>query len=151
MPPTPDETKRRQAEALFEQAARTFAKVAVMPVAECQEPPHRSPPKTVGPPARLRLAQARSDKDVEDIVSEVTVEIGRVIRADGPRTDRRESWGVSYEVFVPRMSNLDLPTVNGGITLEGVSGRVQFAATNGGVKLYGPGGRHSRPHDEWAS
>ncbi len=38
-------------------------------------------------------------------------------------------------MWVPRGSNLDLETVNGGVEIDGVSGRIQFRTTNGGVHL----------------
>ena len=81
-------------------------------------------------------ARARSDADARDLTEEVEViTSGRVIRADGPRTRRRESWAVSYQIFAPRNSNLDLRTTNGGITIEGIAGDVEFNATNGGIRL----------------
>ncbi|MEO7273872.1 MAG: hypothetical protein ABIX28_11065 [Vicinamibacterales bacterium] len=57
------------------------------------------------------------------------------VSADGPRTDRRESWSVSYRLAVPSQMSLDLRTVNGGISLENVDGRLEFTTVNGGVKL----------------
>lgn len=57
------------------------------------------------------------------------------VSADGPRTDRRESWSVSYRLAVPSQMSLDLRTVNGGIAIENVDGRLEFTTVNGGVKL----------------
>jgi DUF4097 and DUF4098 domain-containing protein YvlB len=81
-------------------------------------------------------ARAPSAERAEEIARavEVGVEDGR-IQADGPRTERRESWSVSYELRVPRNTDLDLATVNGGIDVSGVSGDIAFRATNGGVSL----------------
>ena len=50
-------------------------------------------------------------------------------------TDRRESWSVSYRLAVPSQMSLDLRTVNGGIAIENVDGRLEFTTVNGGVKL----------------
>jgi DUF4097 and DUF4098 domain-containing protein YvlB len=47
---------------------------------------------------------------------------------------------VSYEVFVPRRSNLSLDTKNGGIAINDVNGRIDFTALNGGVVLRRVGG-----------
>jgi DUF4097 and DUF4098 domain-containing protein YvlB len=47
---------------------------------------------------------------------------------------------VSYEVFVPRRSDLSLDTHNGGITISDVKGRIEFTALNGGVVLKRVGG-----------
>jgi DUF4097 and DUF4098 domain-containing protein YvlB len=37
--------------------------------------------------------------------------------------------------MVPRKSNLDLETLNGGIRIEDVAGEIRAEATNGGLKL----------------
>jgi len=73
--------------------------------------------------------------DAEEIAGEVEVRTDGTIRATGPRLGRRESWGVSYRISVPRSTNLDLRVHNGGISVAGVSGRVRFDALNGGVRL----------------
>ena len=41
---------------------------------------------------------------------------------------------------MPRNSNLDLTTLNGGIRITDVSGDISFRATNGGVSLDGLSG-----------
>jgi hypothetical protein len=46
-----------------------------------------------------------------------------------------ENWGVSYEVLVPRSTNLDLKANNGGIAISSVEGRIEFETLNGGVSL----------------
>jgi DUF4097 and DUF4098 domain-containing protein YvlB len=64
------------------------------------------------------------------------------IRSDGGRVSaeeseshRRSGWSVSYDVYVPRRSDLDLRTHNGGIVVEGVQGRIDVEALNGGVSI----------------
>jgi DUF4097 and DUF4098 domain-containing protein YvlB len=47
---------------------------------------------------------------------------------------------VSYEVFVPRRSDVSVETHNGGIAIADVNGKVDFNATNGGVVLRRVGG-----------
>lgn len=86
-------------------------------------------------------AQAQTDADAEALVQDVEVQTGSsVIRSEGPSTRRRESWSVSFRLSVPRVSNLQLETHNGGIAIEGVSGRIEFETTNGGVRLADLGG-----------
>ncbi len=58
---------------------------------------------------------------------------GETIRAEGP--DRGSGWSVSFRVSVPHNSDLDLRTHNGGVSIEGIDGRVEFDVLNGGVKL----------------
>ena len=93
---------------------------------------------------RLRAkvtARARTDDDAQAMVEDVELITDRsAIRAAGPRPARREGWSVSYELLVPRRSNVDLSTLNGGIEITGVSGRIEFRTTNGGVHLSRLGG-----------
>lgn len=85
--------------------------------------------------------RARQDDIARALVSGVHVGMdGGTLRAEGPRTERRESWSVSYRVSVPHRYDLDLSTVNGGISVEAVSGQIEFGATNGGVSLTEIGG-----------
>lgn len=81
-------------------------------------------------------AQARDMERAEQLVDAVEIEMVRGrLSAEGPRTDRRESWGVSWEVFVPFDTDLDIEAHNGGISVTEVSGRIRFEALNGGVRL----------------
>jgi hypothetical protein len=82
-------------------------------------------------------AQSRDEGGAREIANEVDVSLGRTIESDGPRTGRGENWSVSYRVYVPYDSNLDLESVNGGITINDVSGAMRFRTTNGGVHLSG--------------
>lgn len=94
---------------------------------------------------RLRTkvwATAASEARAEALVAEIRVEVseGGRVRADGPDTGRRESWGVRYELSVPRRTDLDLETLNGGIAITQVEGELRFRALNGGVHLEGLAG-----------
>ena len=90
--------------------------------------------------ARVR-AQAREQDRADEILEEVEVLANaRLVEADGPDMRRREGWSVSYHVFVPYSTDLELETHNGGISLEDVSGRIRMSALNGGVKVSGAGG-----------
>ena len=86
-------------------------------------------------------ANARSQERADEIAAaiELIAESGR-IDSDGPRSLRREGWAVSYRVRVPRSTNLELDTTNGGIEVLGVAGDIDFRATNGGVRLIGLSG-----------
>lgn len=83
----------------------------------------------------------RNDDIAEGLVSDVSVGVDGVeLQADGPRTERREGWSVSYRVSVPHQFDIDLQAVNGGISVEDVKGNIEFRATNGGVSLVEVGG-----------
>lgn len=86
-------------------------------------------------------ANASSPERARALADDVRVRMvdGR-LEADGPNTGRRESWGVSWEVMVPRSTSLDLETRNGGIDIADVRGEIRFDAVNGGVDLARVGG-----------
>lgn len=46
-----------------------------------------------------------------------------------------KNWSVSYEILVPRSTNLKLEAFNGGIAISGVEGDIEFKTTNGGVSV----------------
>lgn len=79
---------------------------------------------------------ARDEAAARQLAGGVQVQaVGGRVNASGPDTGRREWWSVSYRVSVPRQTNLNLQANNGGITIAGVSGAIQFETTNGGVRL----------------
>ncbi|MFN2576156.1 MAG: DUF4097 domain-containing protein [Pyrinomonadaceae bacterium] len=62
------------------------------------------------------------------------------IHAEGPDSRNDYQWYVSYEIFVPRRSDLSLTAHNGGISISEVAGRIDFKTLNGGVSLTRVGG-----------
>jgi DUF4097 and DUF4098 domain-containing protein YvlB len=85
--------------------------------------------------ARIDTA-ADTDSEAKSMVSAIRFASGAgQIRADGPELDRHHSWSVSYEIFAPRQSDLDMKTFNGGIHLADLRGKIDFEALNGGVTL----------------
>ena len=46
-----------------------------------------------------------------------------------------ENWSVSFQLTVPRQSNLKLNAHNGGISIANVDGMIDFETQNGGVSL----------------
>lgn len=79
---------------------------------------------------------ARTDAEAQELAAQIQVEInGTTIRANGPRTEGRKGWAVSYELFVPRKSDLMLKATNGSLRIDDVRGRTEFDTTNGSVKL----------------
>lgn len=57
------------------------------------------------------------------------------IKTSGPDSQRGSDWAVSYEIFVPQSTDLNMVSYNGGINLSDVRGRIEFDAKNGGVRL----------------
>lgn len=80
--------------------------------------------------------QARSAERARELAASVQTDLtGATIAADGPSTSGRDSWWVSYEIMVPRRSNVTVKTVNGPIDVENVDGRIELEAVNGPVHL----------------
>lgn len=90
--------------------------------------------------ARIQTA-GPSEPEAIELAKQVTIQTaGSNIFASGPTNRTDHWWSVSYEVFVPRRSNLSLKTHNGGISITDVNGRLEFSALNGGVNLQRVGG-----------
>jgi hypothetical protein len=90
--------------------------------------------------ARIQT-RARSEAEARDLAGRIRIESsGGTIAADGPATGHRQSWSVSYLLFVPRRSDLTVETHNGPIAVAGVSGRMELRAVNGPLVLDGVGG-----------
>jgi hypothetical protein len=79
---------------------------------------------------------ANTDAEAQALAGQVRINTsGANIHAEGPEQGNRQGWGVSFEVSVPRNSNLSLKAHNGGIGISDVRGQIEFSALNGGVSL----------------
>lgn len=79
---------------------------------------------------------APTAQEAEALAREIRIETsGSKIFASGPENRQDYHWDVSYEVMVPRRSDVSVETHNGGIAIADVNGRIDFSATNGGVVL----------------
>ena len=88
------------------------------------------------------VAQARSEAEARAIAADVRIdESGQVLRADGPEgLDDGEHWSVSYDIMVPRATDLRIEAHNGGLSLRDVAGRVTMRTVNGGIRVAGAAG-----------
>jgi len=77
-------------------------------------------------------AWGSSDAEAKALLSNIRIDTGSVIKAE---SSSDENWSVSYEILVPRNTNLNLTAHNGGISIKSVDGNLEFATTNGGVNL----------------
>ena len=91
---------------------------------------------------RYRIqTQAPTQAEADSLASQIRVNTaGGDVRAEGPEMNGNAHWDVGYEIFVPRQTNLSLQTHNGGISILGVRGQIEFEAQNGGVALKRLGG-----------
>src|SRR5215216_4981927 len=84
---------------------------------------------------------APTGAEAEALAKQIRIETsGAKIFASGPENRRDYHWDVSYEIFVPRRTDLSVETQNGGIAIVEVNGRIDFTALNGGVVLKRVGG-----------
>jgi DUF4097 and DUF4098 domain-containing protein YvlB len=84
---------------------------------------------------------APTEAEAAALAREIRIETsGAKIFANGPESRQDYHWDVSYEVFVPRRSDVSIETHNGGIAIAEVNGHIDFNATNGGVVLKRVGG-----------
>lgn len=80
---------------------------------------------------------AKTEAEAQSIARSVRIETGSVVQAaDTPDGN----WSVSYDIRVPRSTNLKLTAQNGGISIDSVNGNMDFETRNGGIKLDSVGG-----------
>ncbi len=95
---------------------------------------------SIGVVAKIE-AQANSESAAQAIADGIHIDAGgRAITVRGPEIERRASWAVSFDVYVPRHTDLSLETVNGPLSVEEVVGSMQLRAQNGPVTLRAVGG-----------
>jgi DUF4097 and DUF4098 domain-containing protein YvlB len=87
------------------------------------------------------VAQGDTEAEARATVAEVRIETSPTIKAESLRGSDRHRWSVSFELSVPRNSDLSLTSFNGGISIADVHGSLEFQTTNGGVSLVSVSGR----------
>ena len=79
---------------------------------------------------------APTEAEARSLASQITIAQGAgMIEPSGPSHSDERYWSVSYEVWVPNASNLNLKATNGGISVETVRGQIHFQTLNGSVHL----------------
>ena len=87
-------------------------------------------------------SSAPSRNEAMELAKQVRIETaGSRIHSTGPEQRRDAWWSASFEILVPRRSNLALTANNGGIAISDVNGRIEFNGLNGGVVLRRVGGK----------
>jgi hypothetical protein len=74
-----------------------------------------------------------SEEEAKQLAKSIRIETGGTVRAEG--LSEENGWSVSYQILVPRSTNLKLTTMNGGISIADVEGTMEFDAKNGGIHL----------------
>lgn len=80
------------------------------------------------------VTQASTQDAADALLHQVTLSTDGSIAAKGPSgSNSQSSWYVNFTLHVPRHSNADLTTHNGGITLSRVEGKLTAETHNGGI------------------
>ncbi|HVE55742.1 MAG TPA: DUF4097 family beta strand repeat-containing protein [Pyrinomonadaceae bacterium] len=74
-----------------------------------------------------------SEEEAKSLAKNIRIETGGTVQAVG--ASEESNWSVSYQISVPRNTNLKLTTLNGGIGISDVEGTIEFDAKNGGIHL----------------
>jgi DUF4097 and DUF4098 domain-containing protein YvlB len=81
-------------------------------------------------------ATAYTQAEADDIAKHVTLTVTPTqITGDGPSQTNHRNWSVSFDVTVPRSAGVVARTQNGGVSLEGLTGRSEAHAVNGPVRI----------------
>jgi hypothetical protein len=86
---------------------------------------------------RARVDSAADTQAAADLLaSQVSIDSGGgQVRSIGPESLDNSWWSVSYEIFVPQATDLNIHLHNGGVTISDVRGQIRFDAHNGAVSL----------------
>lgn len=76
---------------------------------------------------------AATDEAAQAVARNITINTSGAIKAENSSDD--SNWGVSFQVTVPRNYNANLTAKNGGISIYGVDGDLEFTTVNGGISL----------------
>lgn len=74
----------------------------------------------------------KSEETIKPVATNVRINTAGTIKAENADF---ENLSVSYEIHVPRTTDVDLMAQNGGVSITSVDGSIQFETTNGGVFL----------------
>ncbi len=77
-------------------------------------------------------AWGANDEAAKAAAASIRISTGGTIKAENTGED---NWSVSFQISVPRSTNLNLKAHNGGISIANVDGNAEFETRNGGVNL----------------
>lgn len=83
----------------------------------------------------LVVARGSSEAAARALAAEVKVTAGAAVHAEGPASAEDGGWWVSFELSVPRHSDLKLTSVNGPVRLKDVDGKVELDTRNGPLSV----------------
>lgn len=81
-------------------------------------------------------AWGSTDEAARSLASSIRINTSGVIKADGAE----ENFSVSYDIRVPRNTNLNLKAHNGGLSIKSIDGSMDLSTSNGGISVYDAAG-----------
>lgn len=82
------------------------------------------------------MVRADSQDDADDIAADVKMRLEKeLITASGPKLRHGDYWSVTFRVWVPRNTDLDLLAENGGVGVRNVEGKMRLSTHNGPLSL----------------
>lgn len=75
----------------------------------------------------------KTDEAAKALAADIRIETAGTIKAVSSSAEN--NWSVSYEISAPRATSLNLKAHNGGISIAGIEGNLEFETMNGGVTL----------------
>ncbi len=76
---------------------------------------------------------ADSDSEARSLAQGVKIQTNPTVIAENSSAEK--NWSVSYQILVPRNTNFKLTAHNGGISISGVEGDMDFSTNNGGISV----------------
>jgi len=92
--------------------------------------------KTAHGPSSDAAKEALGRIEITEESSPASVKIETKIQRGGGGLFGGSSAQVEYSIRVPRTAELHVSTVNGGLEIEGIGGKISAEATNGGIKAH---------------
>jgi hypothetical protein len=76
---------------------------------------------------------AKPENEAKELAAGIKIETTGTIKAES--ASGTSNWSVSFEISAPRNTSLSLKAHNGGISISGVEGNLEFETENGGLAL----------------
>lgn len=85
-------------------------------------------------------AHASSQSEAAALLHEISISTGATVEAHGPHTYGNHNWSVGYKLLVPHQLAAKFHTMNGGLSLSSIHGKIDGETTNGGLRIENLGG-----------
>jgi hypothetical protein len=83
----------------------------------------------------LVVGRGGTEAEARALAGQVKILTSPAVRAEGPAASGSSAWWVSFELEVPRRSDLRLASVNGPVAVSAVDGRVELDTQNGPLSV----------------